>query len=85
MSEPIKDGGPAFPHHDGSFGGAMDSGTHGMTLRDYFAAKAMAILWDAFDKGYCGTEDLSGETNSMIAKGAYQIADAMLRAREATP
>lgn len=80
----IKDGGPAFPQYP-IHGEAFTPDRGGMTLRDYFAAKAMAILWEAYDKGYCGTEDLSGETNSMIAKGAYQIADAMLRAREVTP
>jgi hypothetical protein len=50
----------------------------GMTLRDYFAAKAMAIMWDAYDKGYCGLND-KYET---IADGAYLMADAMLKARE---
>ena len=46
----------------------------GMTLRDYFAAKAMPILWDAHDKGYCGMDDI-------VAEGAYRLADAMLKAR----
>ena len=79
MSEQIKDGGPAFPVPND----ANVNDQEGMNLRDYFAAKAMAILWDAFDKGYCGTEDISDGTNSMIAQGAYKIADAMLAAREA--
>jgi hypothetical protein len=36
MNDQIKDGGPAFPHHDSG-----DTGTRpGMTLRDYFAASA---------------------------------------------
>jgi hypothetical protein len=46
---------------------------YGMTLRDYFAAKAMQGL-------------LAGTTTSdgnMIVKDAYAIADAMLKAREA--
>jgi hypothetical protein len=55
----------------------------GMTLRDYFAAKAMPIMWDAYDKGYCGLNN-NGEPNvRIIAEGAYQMADAMLKAREA--
>jgi hypothetical protein len=56
------------------------SGYPGMTLRDYFAARAMSIIWDAADKGYCGDAAL---TNSDIAAAAYQLADAMLSAREA--
>ena len=51
-----------------------------MTLRDYFAAKAMYVAWEAYDKGYTG--DPEDVTNS-IAHHAYQIADAMLKARTA--
>jgi len=50
----------AFPHHDVS----------GMTLRDYFAAAALA-------SSYTG-EGSASET----ARMAYQLADAMLRRRE---
>ena len=60
-------GGPAFPQQDDA------SGSEGMTLRDYFAAKAMQGL-------------LAGTTTSdglVIVKDAYAIADAMLKAREA--
>lgn len=58
-------GGPAFPvsgmQHDGGF--------HGMTLRDYFAAKAMPEFnWGAGRNPEC-------------AKAAYEAADAMLAAR----
>lgn len=42
----------------------------GMTLRDYFAAKAMQAL---VEKSYFDT----------TARLAYEIADAMLKAREA--
>lgn len=52
-------------------------------LRDDFAAKAMAIMWDAYDKGYCGVIDPDTFDNDMLAAGAYQIADAMLKARDA--
>lgn len=67
MSEQIKDGGPAFPVHERDW--------PGMTLRDYFAAKAM--------QGMLATD---GETNgyyepAMVAEKAYQVADAMLQAR----
>jgi hypothetical protein len=53
---------------------AFPSGQYklGMTLRDYFAAKAMQGL-------LAGTTTSNG---SMIVKDAYAIADGMLKARE---
>ena len=62
-------GGPAFPTHPE---GALIH--DGMTLRDYFAAKAMqgdligGVHHDNFD---------------ITAKRAYALADAMLKARKA--
>lgn len=73
-------GGPAFPTENGSQTGADSYHYEGMTLRDYFAVKAMSIMWSAVDHGSCGDVDQS--TNTIIAEGAYQIADAMLEARE---
>lgn len=55
----------------------------GLDLRDYFAAKALPIMWDAYDKGYCGLNNKDEPNIKTIADGAYQMADAMLRAREA--
>jgi len=46
----------------------------GMTLRDYFAAKAM--------QGFMGSS-WNNKTFESISTKAYQIADAMLKAREA--
>ena len=69
-------GGPAFPafeHHAG-YGQMLAVG--GMTLRDYFAAKAM--------QGICNGRshsDLKGHAVAS-AKVAYEVADAMLKARE---
>jgi len=72
----IKDnGGPAFPETCG------DQIVPGMTLRDYFAAKAMQIIWDAYDKGYCGLTNHDTPNSEVIAEGAYQLADAMLAER----
>jgi len=51
-------GGPAFP-----FGTAYA----GMTLRYYFAAKAMQIMWDAYDKGYCGLNNNDAPNGEIIA------------------
>ena len=67
-------GGPAFPT---SNGGSPDDG---MTLRDYFAGKAMQALItgpDVMDDHY------EEETNEYVAKRSYFIADAMLKARQA--
>ena len=60
-------GGPAFPY----FGHTGWSTNCGMTLRDYFAAKAM--------QAWISRGDDSGENG--IAKWAYEMADAMLKAR----
>lgn len=63
MAEKINDGGPVFPSEIGTT-------SKGMTLRDYFAAKAMQnYICDDY-------------TPDAIAKAAYEMADAMLKARE---
>ena len=83
MSDAINNGGPAFPlapvSHHGNVVVLSESVATGMTLRDYFAAKAMPIAWEAYDKGYTGQPECVEQS---IAHHAYQIADAMLRARE---
>lgn len=68
MSE-RKDGGPAFPREDYQTDDAP--GQRGMSLRDYFAARAMAALIPV-----TATNDLF-----LIAEDAYKAADAMLKAR----
>lgn len=71
-------GGQAFPRQQWEYDGqnnVLQYQEEGMTLRDYFAAKAM--------QGELSRE--SGfETPSKVAKYAYEIADAMLAARNAT-
>ena len=64
-----KDGGPAFP--------ALDARTmlSGMSLRDYFAAKAM----QGFMANKSNPMHYQPETD---AQWAYMIADAMLKARD---
>ena len=74
------DGGPAFPVSL-DCGSAGKQQFEGMTLRDYFAAKALQIMWDAYDKGYCGLTNRDTPSNEVIAEGAYQLADAMLAER----
>lgn len=79
MSDKINDGGAAFPMLEGLSKGRFDnyqaSYSDGMTLRDYFAAKAMQALISKYEG-----EDGSMET---IPVDAYQYADAMLAARGA--
>lgn len=70
-------GGPAFPTPRYERG---DMYSLGMTMRDYFAAKALPIAWHAYDKGYTGQHECVEQS---IAWHAYQIADAMLKARAA--
>jgi len=72
----MKTGGPAFPlhahdwHKEVSDRGYLNHDfTMGMTLRDYFAAKAMQAL-------------AQGNYFDATARQAYMIADAMLRERE---
>ena len=64
-------GGPAFPMLDEDGGTAWS----GMTLRDYFAAKVM--------QGICASGPTNEWSNNRLAAEAYDLADAMLKAREA--
>ena len=80
----MNNGGPAFPceQHETQDNLWNQTFESGMTLRDYFATRSMSIAWDAYDKGYCGTEDASERSVDLIASFAYQIADAMIKARD---
>lgn len=69
----IDNGGPAFPSPPVVENGVIYPGNDGMTLRDYFAAKAAQGLLAAPDCGWDAEQ---------LANGAYAIADAMLKARE---
>lgn len=55
----------------------------GMTLRDYFAAKAMQAMITGFMGNPAkGAFDLDKGDHQHASKISYKIADAMLRARE---
>ena len=71
------DGGPAFPSSN-----TPDTGyfAEGMTLRDYFAAKALAAILANPAKEDC-LRGVSGLT--CYPKYAYDWADAMMAARDA--
>lgn len=80
MYEPSNkdDGGPAFPvgvrvvHQDSKGGHVVHEAAPGMTLRDYFAAKALQGMMapETFDSRF-----------SDFAAVAYDFADAMLKER----
>lgn len=75
---PTKTGGPAFPST------ITDDSLHvqGMTLRDYFAAKAVqGFIQSSAIRGIY-TKGIGTPTNAELATAAYDLADAMLRARE---
>lgn len=76
----IKDGGPAFPTvADGGCGPWP-----GMSLRDYFAAKALVAMFAMEANPRVGTEvePYNARFNAMIAAQAYALADTMLAARK---
>lgn len=85
-------GGPAFPiqgHATRNGQGFQLVMADGMTLRDYFAAKAMqAILQSGGQWGKQTADALHYEDDSdvinkamCLAEGSYQMADAMLKMR----
>lgn len=81
MSDTQRDGGPAFPTvaRDGNWQPHHD----GMTLRDYFAAKALnGFLSDA--QTMAALREAWGNTNIALrlSEACYEWADAMLKARD---
>lgn len=76
----LPNGGPAFPcdpfiaskpGHES----VAKRLAEGMTMRDYFASKAL--------QGLCGSKAYAEAPYEVIAREAYQAADEMLKAREA--
>lgn len=86
-------GGPAFPQHgyesqDEKHWNSEECGGAGLTLRDYFAAKAMPLAMDDYKRRTLGIEEPVAAWDelydlSCIAADAYRLADAMLAARDA--
>ena len=74
QAENSRNSGPAFPCHPDIIP-RRDHDFAGMTLRDYFAAKAMHGM--AGSRRYCE----AGWDQADMASQAYEIADAMLKAR----
>lgn len=66
---------PAFPQKE-----PLTSDAPGMTLRDYFAAKALQGMLADLPKSCYG---LDWQDN--VARAAWSVADAMLATREVAP
>jgi uncharacterized protein CbrC (UPF0167 family) len=62
---------PAFPQYKYH----PDPFSHGMTLRDYFAAKAMQGM-------FASQGNMLAVTKEYLAETSYEYADAMMKARE---
>jgi hypothetical protein len=65
---------PAFPQQ---FNGTSEPSLSGLSMRDYFAAKAMQALLRQYP------DHLMNSPSNEVACDAYSMADAMLKAREA--
>lgn len=72
-------GGPAFPS---DAVGYVGQASQGMTLRDYFAAKALPALIQTSIESAAKQGALPEEFRRTIANAAYAQADAMLKARQ---
>lgn len=77
MTNKTQNGGPAFP---------IQNGDTGMSLRDYFAAKAIAGWLASFGDDVTHPADSAdSHCAETIARMSYRMADAMLKARSETP
>jgi len=76
----------AFPVLIENWRGDVRAEMKGMSLRDYFAAAALPAIISGVCAGQHHAGMLEGETSVVpaMARNAYEIADAMLKAREAT-
>lgn len=80
----INDGGPAFPRPMSEIAGVCLAGQDGMSLRDYFAAKALVGV---LAQHYGGDDEVGPNWSAQgqepeIAATAYSLADAMLAERD---
>lgn len=84
-------GGPAFPiqgHSTRNGQGFQFVMADGMTLRDYFAAKAMQAFITLHEQalvrdGACYDWSKDGSSSEIVSEQSYGVADAMLKARKA--
>lgn len=86
MKQKIETGGPAFPVSTAEASEGHQDGPNtwqfpGMTLRDYFAAKAMPSCYAEYC-AYANSHGYSEDWKMGVALDSYAMADAMLKARE---
>lgn len=74
-----KSGGQEFPVS----GSEHNYPIEGMTLRDYFASKALGLCFAQY-LNHAEVEGFQDGWRAGVAADAYQMADAMLRVREAS-
>ena len=82
----------AFPTTYRNYDESISHDCTGMDLRDYFAAKAMPLAFKVWENYHQSDENDStyktsnfqadGNYQELIADTAYQMADAMMKARE---
>lgn len=85
MNDKIDDGGPAFPQPvtKDAFGNLIHTELAGLSMRDYFAAKALPLTWAIEQERPTGPYIEHMEpTYAGAATRAYFMADAMLAARK---
>lgn len=76
-------GGQAFPRQSWEYDGqnkVLQYQEEGMSLRDYYAARAMGELINSYNRNNGGAP-FSSDSPQEIAGYAYLYADAMLKAR----
>jgi hypothetical protein len=87
----INDGGPAFPSALGNYTDeagrsilvdSQDRCLEGMSLRDYFAAKALQGTVHILDDLTFLSDESEDRAIAHVAAGCYKVADAMLAARQ---
>lgn len=78
----MKDGGPAFPKGTESTGFGKRYIQSGMSLRDWFAGQFIHCLEASGGDLMLHKDGIGHRAPEEIAKGLYELADAMLAARD---
>lgn len=86
MTQKPNDGGPAFPTTL-DYGECGSQTIGGMTLRDWFAGQALGAFIQRVtsDKIVAGMLEEGIQAETLLARYAYDMADAMIAVREAKP
>lgn len=78
----MNDGGPAFPESSHNQQGRYETFQKGMTLRDWFAGQAInGMMLHVLDLKATINDR---EMDKIVSKACYELADAMLKTREAS-